>query len=89
MMTTYKNYIEGSIVAQYDIDEKVCHCMEFIPEVKQKSYKCHGKVSMRGDVYEGPLLHNLQGKPYKLTSVQYEQVRIWFLRYSDENTEWE
>ncbi|KAI3926629.1 hypothetical protein MKW98_014276, partial [Papaver atlanticum] len=95
MMRTYKvygrnkNYIEGSITAQYEVDEGARHWMEFIPESKQKSYKCHGKVALHGEVYEGPEPPNSQGKPYQLTFLQHQQVRLWVLRHSDENTEWE
>ncbi|KAI3900902.1 hypothetical protein MKW98_026469, partial [Papaver atlanticum] len=95
MMRTYKvygrnkNYIEGSITAQYEVDEGARHWMEFIPEGNKKYYKCHGKVALHSEVYEGPEPHNSQGKPYQLTSLQHQKVRLWVLRHSDENTEWE
>lgn len=95
MMRTYKvlgrnkNYVEGSIEKQYLVDEGARHCMEYIPEGRRKSYKCRGKITMPGDVYEGPHPPHSQGKPYTLTNIQYQQVRKWILRHSDENTEWE
>ncbi|KAI3976277.1 hypothetical protein MKX01_021819 [Papaver californicum] len=63
--------------------------MEFIPKGKHKSYKCHGKVALRNEVYEGSHPPTSQGKPYQLTSLQHQQVRLWGLRHSEENTEWE
>lgn len=95
MMRTYKvfgrnkNYIEGSIAKQYEVDEGWRHCMEFIPEGRKKSYRCRGKILMPSDAYEGPHPESAQGKPYQLTPVQYEQARKWVLRHSAENTEWE
>ncbi|RZC86111.1 hypothetical protein C5167_026782 [Papaver somniferum] len=95
MIRTYKvygrnkNYIEGSITAQYEVDEGARHWMEFIPEGKQKYYKCHGKIALHGEVYEGPEPPNSQGKPYQLTSLQHQQVLLWVLRHSEENIEWE
>ncbi|XP_026384816.1 uncharacterized protein LOC113280404 [Papaver somniferum] len=84
-----KNYVEGSITKQYEINEGARHCVEILPEKRRKSLKCRGKISMPSDVYEGPYPPNSQGKPHSLTNVEHEQVRLWILRHSDENTEWE
>ncbi|XP_026430305.1 uncharacterized protein LOC113326842 [Papaver somniferum] len=84
-----KNYVEGSITKQYEVNEGARHCMEILPVARRKSIKCRGKISMPSDVYEGPYPANSQGKPHLLTKVEYEQVRLWILRHSDENTEWE
>ncbi|XP_026459632.1 uncharacterized protein LOC113360327 [Papaver somniferum] len=84
-----KNYVEGSITKKYEVNEGARHCVEILPAVRRKSFKCRGKISMPSDVYEGPYPAKSQGKPHFLTTVEYEQVRLWILRHSDENTEWE
>lgn len=49
--------------------------MEYIPCGKHKSYKRRGRTSFDDNDDEGPYPGNSVGKVYRLSNVQYEQVR--------------
>lgn len=87
-----KTYNAGSIAEQYDLCDGMRHCMGYMPAVSHKSNKQRSKTST-DDVEdnEGPYPRNAVGKPYRLSSVEFQQVRRWvFAHYHDEDSSvWE
>ncbi|CAH9059056.1 unnamed protein product [Cuscuta epithymum] len=94
MMRTYKRYgrnktfLEGSIAEQYILEEAMRHCMEYIPHGIDRSHKRGGRTYIENED-ECPYPSNANGKIYRLSGLQYEQVRKWVLKQSSENAEWE
>ncbi|KAL5727258.1 hypothetical protein ACHQM5_000474 [Ranunculus cassubicifolius] len=64
------------------------YCMEYIPTRKMGNHKRGQGVLMDDDV-EHAYPIDKKGKDYMLSTLQYQQARMWLLKSVDENAEWE
>ncbi|KAI3956818.1 hypothetical protein MKW98_015910, partial [Papaver atlanticum] len=76
----------------YLVTNQMCRMMRTYKVYGRNKNYIEASIQKQYEVIEGArhctkFFH--EGKPYELTTLEYDQVRIWILRHSDENTEWE